>query len=228
MNDQNALALGVTRSMRNYQSSCPWDICSLSIRDEMLRCLFHGPVWIKTTSGKCSPENLAGHRRSTGDSAGINCAAMEASRESRVLEALSTGPELESLQILKSALDQMRHFLWFYGQMVTNESEFGDRLARDDSPETIERWRGAGSSDTSERSHPRRGRSPHAAIPGRRKDTKAQLTSPNNALLQSNRLHQVTRTIHVQSSLHRHVVRKQLQGHNFQDRRKQLGRLWEW
>ena len=71
----------------------------------------------------------------------LNCAAMEAPGNPELLEALSADPELESLQVLKSALDQMRHFLWFYGQVVTNESEFGDRLARDDSAETIERRR---------------------------------------------------------------------------------------
>jgi len=31
-------------------------------------------------------------------------------------------PEIESLQLLKSALDQMRHFLWFYMQVMTNEA----------------------------------------------------------------------------------------------------------
>ena len=48
----------------------------------------------------------------------LNCAAMEA----------AGNQELESLQVLKSALDQMRHFLWFYLQVMTNESEFGDKL----------------------------------------------------------------------------------------------------
>jgi hypothetical protein len=37
-------------------------------------------------------------------------------------------PEIESLQVLRSALDQMRHFLWFYMQVMTNESEDGDRF----------------------------------------------------------------------------------------------------
>src|SRR6201987_6226233 len=58
----------------------------------------------------------------------LNCAAMEAPGNPELLEALSADPELESLQILRSALDQMRHFLWFYGQVVTNESEFGEKL----------------------------------------------------------------------------------------------------
>jgi len=58
----------------------------------------------------------------------LNCAAMEAPGNPELLEALSADPELESLQILKSALDEMRHFLWFYWQVVTSESEIGDKL----------------------------------------------------------------------------------------------------
>ena len=58
----------------------------------------------------------------------LNCAAMEAPGNPELLEALSSAPELESLQVLKSALDQMRHFLWFYGQVVTNDSDFGEKL----------------------------------------------------------------------------------------------------
>jgi hypothetical protein len=58
----------------------------------------------------------------------LNCAAMEAPGNPELMEALSEVPELESLQVLKSALDQMRHFLWFYLQVMTNESEFGEKL----------------------------------------------------------------------------------------------------
>ena len=49
----------------------------------------------------------------------LNCAAME---------ALSQLPEMDALQVLKSAVDQMRHFLWFYMQVMTNESESGEKL----------------------------------------------------------------------------------------------------
>ena len=45
-----------------------------------------------------------------------------------MMEALSQLPEMDALQLLKSALDQMRHFLWFYMQVMTNESETGERL----------------------------------------------------------------------------------------------------
>jgi hypothetical protein len=58
----------------------------------------------------------------------LNCAAMEAPTDPELMEALSQLPEMESLQSLKSALDQMRHFLWFYIQVMTNESEGGEKL----------------------------------------------------------------------------------------------------
>jgi hypothetical protein len=58
----------------------------------------------------------------------LNCAAMEAPGDPELMEALSQLPEMESLQVLKSVIDQMRHFLWFYMQVVSNETEAGDRL----------------------------------------------------------------------------------------------------
>ncbi|HTR64408.1 MAG TPA: hypothetical protein VMH85_01455 [Terriglobales bacterium] len=58
----------------------------------------------------------------------LNCAAMEAASDPELLEALTQLPEMDSLQVLKSAVDQMRHFLWFYMQIMTNESELTDRL----------------------------------------------------------------------------------------------------
>ena len=58
----------------------------------------------------------------------LNCAAMEAPNDPELMEALSDLPELEALEVLKSALDQMRHFLWFYVQVMTNDSEVGEKL----------------------------------------------------------------------------------------------------
>jgi hypothetical protein len=58
----------------------------------------------------------------------LNCAAMEAPGNPELMESLNEVEKLESLQLLKSALDQMRHFLWFYLQVMTNESEFGETL----------------------------------------------------------------------------------------------------
>lgn len=53
----------------------------------------------------------------------LNCAAMQAPGDPELMEALTQLPEIESLELLKSALDQMRHFLWFYVQVMTTGSE---------------------------------------------------------------------------------------------------------
>src|SRR5438132_12093374 len=53
----------------------------------------------------------------------LNCAAMQAPGDPELMEALTQLPEIESLELLKSALDQMRHFLWFYVQVMTTNSE---------------------------------------------------------------------------------------------------------
>ena len=58
----------------------------------------------------------------------LNCAAMEAPGDPELMEALTQLPEMESLQVLKSSVDQMRHFLWFYMQVMTNETEAGEKL----------------------------------------------------------------------------------------------------
>jgi hypothetical protein len=58
----------------------------------------------------------------------LNCAAMQAPTDPELMEALSDPPEIESMQVLKSALDQMRHFLWFYMQVVTSDSEMGEKF----------------------------------------------------------------------------------------------------
>jgi len=58
----------------------------------------------------------------------LNCAAMQVPGDPELMEALCQVPEMRSLQALKSSLDQMRHFLWFYVQVMTNDSEEGDRL----------------------------------------------------------------------------------------------------
>jgi hypothetical protein len=58
----------------------------------------------------------------------LNCAAMQAPTDPELMEALADKPEIESIQVLKSALDQMRHFLWFYMQVVTSDSEMGEKF----------------------------------------------------------------------------------------------------
>ena len=58
----------------------------------------------------------------------LNCAAMQAPTDPELMEALADPPEMESIDMLKSALDQMRHFLWFYMQVVTSDSEMGEKF----------------------------------------------------------------------------------------------------
>jgi hypothetical protein len=53
----------------------------------------------------------------------LNCAAMQAPGDPELMEALTQLPELDSIETLKSALDQMRHFLWFYMQVMTSDGE---------------------------------------------------------------------------------------------------------
>ena len=44
------------------------------------------------------------------------------------MEALNSLAETEPIDTLRSALDQMRHFLWFYSQVMDNDPELGDKL----------------------------------------------------------------------------------------------------
>ena len=58
----------------------------------------------------------------------LNCAAMQAPSDPELMEALNSLSETEPIETLRIALDQMRHFLWFYSQVMSNEPEFGDKL----------------------------------------------------------------------------------------------------
>jgi hypothetical protein len=58
----------------------------------------------------------------------LNYAAMQVPGDPELMEALNQLPEVESIQLLKTALDQMRHFLWFYSQVMSNDSEIGEKL----------------------------------------------------------------------------------------------------
>ena len=58
----------------------------------------------------------------------LNCAAMQAPSDPELMEALSSLSEIEPIETLRTALDQMRHFLWFYSQVMGTEPEFGDRM----------------------------------------------------------------------------------------------------
>ena len=69
----------------------------------------------------------------------LNCVAMQAPNNPELMEALSGPPEMEALHVLKSALDQMRHFLWFYIQVMTSGSEMGEKLRQSLRQETSPR-----------------------------------------------------------------------------------------
>lgn len=58
----------------------------------------------------------------------LNCAAMQAPSDPELMEALNSVSETEPIETLRVALDQMRHFLWFYSQVMSNEGEFGEKL----------------------------------------------------------------------------------------------------
>src|SRR5256885_6359047 len=65
----------------------------------------------------------------------LNCAAMQAPSDPELMEALNSLSETEPIETLRVALDQMRHFLWFYSQVMSNEPELGDKL-RQSAPAT--------------------------------------------------------------------------------------------
>jgi len=58
----------------------------------------------------------------------LNCAAMQAPSDPELMEALNSLSETEPIETLRVALDQMRHFLWFYSEVMRNEPEFGDKM----------------------------------------------------------------------------------------------------
>jgi hypothetical protein len=66
----------------------------------------------------------------------LNCAAMAAPSDPELMEALNSLAETEPIDTLRSALDQMRHFLWFYSQVMSNEPELGDKLRQAGSAKT--------------------------------------------------------------------------------------------
>jgi hypothetical protein len=66
----------------------------------------------------------------------LNCAAMQAPSDPELMEALNSLSETEPIETLRTALDQMRHFLWFYSQVMNNEPELGDKLRQSASGKT--------------------------------------------------------------------------------------------
>lgn len=68
----------------------------------------------------------------------LNCAAMQAPSDPELMEALNSLSETEPIETLRMALDQMRHFLWFYSQVMSNEPELGDALRQKSSAKTFD------------------------------------------------------------------------------------------
>src|SRR6201998_4943296 len=66
----------------------------------------------------------------------LNCAAMQAPSDPELMEALNSLSETEPIETLRVALDQMRHFLWFYSEVMRNEPEFGDKMRQAGSKES--------------------------------------------------------------------------------------------
>src|SRR6201997_109120 len=114
-----------TKVMQNYESACPWDIYSLLAVDEIVR-------WRKRMAFDDMDDLHLRIARVTEDLRTIqqelNCAAMQAPSDPELMEALNSLSETEPIETLRVALDQMRHFLWFYSQVMSNEPEFGDKL----------------------------------------------------------------------------------------------------
>src|SRR6202167_5793762 len=68
----------------------------------------------------------------------LNYAAMQAPSDPELMEALSALPETEAIQVLCKSLDQMRHFLWFYTEVMSNDPELGDKLRQSNASQTVE------------------------------------------------------------------------------------------
>ena len=76
----------------------------------------------------------------------LNCAAMQAPSDPELMEALNSLSETEPIDTLRTALDQMRHFLWFYSQVMSNEPELGDKLRQAGAAATTDETPATGSS----------------------------------------------------------------------------------
>jgi hypothetical protein len=108
----------------NYESACPWDIYKPGVADEMFdrtQMAFEDMDDLHLRIARVT-EDLRKIQQE------LNCAAMQAPNDPELMEALNSLSETEPIETLRQTLDQMRHFLWFYSQVVSNESEFGDKL----------------------------------------------------------------------------------------------------
>jgi hypothetical protein len=118
---------------QNYESACPWDIYTLPRADEMVdrqtEMAFDDMEDLHLRIARVT-EDLRKIQQE------LNCAAMQAPSDPELMEALNSLSETEPIETLRQALDQMRHFLWFYAQVMNNEPEFGDKLRQAASTQT--------------------------------------------------------------------------------------------
>lgn len=127
---ESGIGRAFSRSAITYQSACTGDIFRHIRGNEMVEPPL--PAERELEEKSKTDEISFRIQRVTEDLRAIqqelNWAAIQVPANPEQREALSELVEAESLQALKSALDQMRHFLWFFIQVVSNESEFGEKL----------------------------------------------------------------------------------------------------
>jgi hypothetical protein len=111
----------------NYESACTWDIFLVVHGDEMLNRYRSRPMAKQEYLDDVHVRILRVTEDLRAIQRELNCAAMEAPGDPELMEVLTQLPELESLDVLKGALDQMRHFLWFYVQVMTSGVEPEER-----------------------------------------------------------------------------------------------------
>ncbi len=58
----------------------------------------------------------------------LDCLAMVAFNDSEVAEAMAALLDMDAPCALSAAMDDMRHNLWFYMEVLRNGSQLGDRL----------------------------------------------------------------------------------------------------
>src|SRR5260370_42449877 len=58
----------------------------------------------------------------------LNCAAVQAPTDPELMQALAHPPETEAIHAVKSALHHMRNFLSLYMQLLTSDSEMGEKV----------------------------------------------------------------------------------------------------
>lgn len=109
---------------RITKGACPQDIYSVALADEIVGMKRMGPENMNDLHLRIArvTEDLRTIQQE------LNCAAMQAPSDPELMEMLNSLAETEPIDTLRVALDQMRHFLWFYSQVVNSEPELGDRL----------------------------------------------------------------------------------------------------